>query len=159
MPGWGAFLDASRAVLAVRVEAAQGYAGTLNVVGPRFDLSGSAEVGEGGVVTYTLRAENTGNRSGYLAARLTWPEGVSGLRVLEGEAWVQDGAVVWQPAAPVPVGGARFLRLGLTIPPGGAYRPTAALEPSWALGRADLPPASGSPAWHRVYLPLVLRGQ
>ena len=148
VPGWEAFPDAGDAALPLVVEGAQGYEGRVSVVGPRFDLEGSVEIGS--VTTYTLKATNSGNRAGPLVARLTWVAGaVEG--VLSGDAWAdQDGALIWQ-ISDVPVGESRYA----TVVVSGVGQPAVSMEPSWVLGEVDLPPA-GHRMWH-IYLPLVMR--
>ena len=157
VPGWSAFPDASRASLPVRVEAAQGYAGWVDVVGPRFDFSGQVEA-SGGTYTYTLVVVNSGNRSGLLVARMVWACGSVARAWPQGEAWPLEGALIWQTAAPVAVGEERRAGAAVGIP-SGSCRPEVRVEPEWALGRADLPMVGGGVPLYRVYLPLVMRGQ
>jgi len=153
VPGWSAFPNAATASLPVEVEGAQGYAGEVAVVGPRFDIEGDVEQGIG-VVTYTLKATNSGNRSGPLVARLTWAAGrVEEVLDGDGDVWIdEDGALIWQ-VNEVPVGEVKYARV--VVFASGVAVPMVETEPGWVLGEVDLP-AAGIRIW-RIYLPLVIR--
>ncbi|RLC94693.1 MAG: hypothetical protein DRI77_10780, partial [Chloroflexi bacterium] len=155
VPGWSAFPNADTASLPVEVEGAQGYSGQIVVVGPRFDIHGDVEQGIG-VVTYTLKVTNNGNRVGLFVAQLSWSAGAAPVVVSRGDAWIQDNALIWQ-VEDVSVGESCYATVVVTVMDGDLHQVAVETEPGWSLGTIDVPDALAV-GRQIIYLPLVLRG-
>ncbi len=162
VPAWSHFPAAVGAHVDVEIEAAQGYAGEIEIVGWRFDFSGSVTGPDNnGVATYLLQATNSGNQAGTMVARVYWPISVTVLEVIGGNAWVEEGTLIWQESSQTAVGESCYAEVTVRIDENRVRiasnsAPTVTVEPSWGAGNVALPKLA-LPGSHQLYLPLVVK--